>query len=284
MLSAVAYYFLLIVNKRASTNASITNAKLRSETKAMIKNIFKSIQAYSGALALISKLKLWKFFFIPIAISVITATLIGVASYGFSDNIGRFIGKIWVWDFGKETFTTISTFIGAIAVLAIGLILYKHIIMALSAPFMSPVSEKIEAHLTGEQPHNHRNTTFRAQLWRGIRINMRNLGKELLVTIPILLLKFIPVVNIFSTILLFLVQAYYAGFGNMDYTLERHFKYRESIQFVGKHKGIAIGNGIVFILFLFIPIIGVILVLPMSVTAASLKTVQLIQDEKTLEK
>ena len=30
----------------------------------------------------------------------------------------------------------------AVASIAIGLILYKHIIMALSAPFMSPVSEK----------------------------------------------------------------------------------------------------------------------------------------------
>ncbi len=248
----------------------------------MVKNIFKGIQAYSSSLALISKLKLWKYFFIPIIISVITATVIGFSAYGLSDNIGRFIAKIWVWDFGKETFTTISTFIGGIIVLAIGLILYKHIIMALSAPFMSPVSEKIEAHLTGVDIHNHRNTTFKEQLWRGIRINMRNLGKELLITIPILLLKFIPVVNIFSTILLFLVQAYYAGFGNMDYTLERHFKYRESIQFVRKHRGIAIGNGIVFILFLLIPVIGVILVLPMSVTAASLKTVSILKENNLL--
>jgi len=248
----------------------------------MIKNIFKGIQAYSGALALISKLKLWKFFFIPIVISIITATVIGLSAYGFSDDIGRFIAKIWIWDFGKDTFTTISTFLGAIVVLAIGLILYKHIIMALSAPFMSPVSETIEAHLTGLKPHNHRNTTFKAQLWRGIRINMRNLIKELLITLPILLLKFIPIVNIFSTILLFLVQAYYTGFGNMDYTLERHFKYRESVDFVRKNKGVAIGNGIVFILFLIIPIIGVILVLPLSVTAASIKTVKILEEENLL--
>ena len=99
---------------------------------------------------------------------------------------------------------------------------------------------------------------------------------------PLLLLKFIPVVNIFSTALLFLLQAYYAGFGNMDYTLERHFKYRESINFVGKHKGIAIGNGIIFMLFLFIPVIGVILVLPMSVTASSLNTVKLLKEENLL--
>jgi CysZ protein len=248
----------------------------------MINNILKGIQSYTGAFALISKLKLWKYFAIPILISIVTAIIIGLSAYGLSDNIGRFIANIWPWDFGKDTFTSISTFIGGIVVLAIGLILYKHIIMALSAPFMSPVSEKIEAHLTGIERHNHRNTSFKQQLWRGVRINIRNLGKELLITLPILLLKLIPVVNIFSTVLLFVIQAYYAGFGNMDYTLERHFKYRESINFVGRHKGIAIGNGTIFMLFLLIPIVGVILVLPMSVTASSLNTVKLLKEENLL--
>ncbi|REE08392.1 uncharacterized protein involved in cysteine biosynthesis [Winogradskyella pacifica] len=249
----------------------------------MINNILKGIQAYAGSFALISKLKLWKYFAIPILISVVTAVMIGLSAYGLSDNIGRFIASIWPWDWGKETFTAISTFIGGIIVIAIGLILYKHIIMALSAPFMSPVSEKIEAHLTGIEQHNHRNTSFKDQLWRGIRINIRNLAKELLVTIPILLLNFIPLIgNIASSVLLFLVQSYYAGFGNMDYTLERHFKYRESINFVGRHKGVAIGNGIVFMLFLLIPVVGVILVLPLSVTASSVNTVKLLEQEKAL--
>ncbi|WP_339754209.1 EI24 domain-containing protein [uncultured Winogradskyella sp.] len=248
----------------------------------MINNVLKGIKAYTGAFALISKLKLWKYFAIPILISIVTAVIIGLSAYGLSDNIGRFITNIWPWDFGKDTFTSISTFIGGIVVIAIGLILYKHIIMALSAPFMSPVSEKIEAHLTGVERHNHRNTSFKEQLWRGIRINTRNLGKELLITLPILLLKFIPVVNIFSTVLLFLVQAYYAGFGNMDYTLERHFKYRESIHFVRKHKGIAIGNGVVFMLFLLIPVVGVILVLPMSVTASSINTINLLKEDNLI--
>lgn len=248
----------------------------------MFKNILKGLEAYSGTFALISKLKLWKYFAIPIVISIVTALTIGVTAYGLSDNIGRFISSIWPWDFGKETFTSISTFIGAIVIIAIGLILYKHIIMALSAPFMSPVSEKIETHLTGIEKHQHRNTTFGQQLWRGIRINLRNLGKELLITIPILMLKFIPVINIFSTVLLFLVQAYYAGFGNMDYTLERHFKYGESVQFVRKYRGIAIGNGIVFILLLLVPVVGIVLVLPLSVTAASLKTVTLLKEEGRL--
>ena len=209
-------------------------------------------------------------------ISLLTAILIGVSAYGLSDNIGFFISKLWVWDFGKDTFTTIGNIIGGLFIILIGLILFKHIIMAFSAPFMSPVSEKIEKHLVGNI-HTHRITSFTEQLWRGIRINVRNLSLELLLTMPILLLGFIPIIGVFSTVLLFLVQAYYAGFGNMDYTLERHFKYKESIQFVRNHRGLAIGNGMIFMLFLLIPVIGVILVLPLSVTAASIKTIEALQ-------
>lgn len=245
----------------------------------MLKDIFLGIREYAGAASLISELKLWRYFVIPILISIMTAIFIGMEAYVLSDNIGGYIAQTWGFEWGKETFATISNFIGALFVLIIGLILYKHIIMALSAPFMSPVSEKIEAHFYGEVQHKHRKTSFLDQLWRGIRINIRNLFRALLITLPILLLKFIPIVNIFSTLLVFLVQAYYAGFGNMDYTLERHFGYKQSVQFVRKNKGFATGNGIVFMLLLLVPFVGIIFVLPLSVTAASKRTLQIIHQE-----
>ncbi len=249
----------------------------------MIKNIVSGIRAYFGAFGLISKLKLWKYFAIPMLISFITAIVIGVSAYGLSDNIGAFISKLWVWEWGKETFTTIGNIIGGLIIIILGLILYKHIIMALSAPFMSPVSEKIEAHLLGSDK-TYRITSFTEQLWRAIRINVRNLFMEVLITIPLLILSFIPVIGILFTILIFFIQAYYAGFGNMDYTLERHYKYNESLNFVKRNRGLAIGNGIIFILFLLIPFIGVILVLPLSVTAASVKTIEALQLESHYEK
>lgn len=247
----------------------------------MIKNIITGIKAYAGTFKLISTLGLWKYFGVPMLISFLTATLIGFSAWGLSDNIGGFIAKIWFWDWGSETFRAISDFLGGLTVVIIGFILYKHIVMALSAPFMSPVSEKIEQHLLGNQ-HTHRNTTNAAQLWRGIRINVRNLGMELVLTIPILLLSFIPIVNIVTSVLLFLVQSYYAGFGNMDYTLERHYNYEESIQFVKKNKGIAVGNGIVFMAMLLIPVVGIILVFPLSVTASTTETVRLLQEAKKI--
>jgi len=245
----------------------------------MLKNIITAIKAYAGAFELISKLKLWRYFVIPILISIVTAISIGLSAYGFSDDIGQFISRIWVWEWGKETFTTISEIFGGIIIIVLGLVLYKHIIMALSAPFMSPVSEKIEVHLLGEESKlsdQHRNTSFHQQLWSGIRINVRNLLMELWLTIIILIISLIPVIGWFTSLILFFIQAYYAGFGNMDYTLERHFKYKESVSFVRKHRGIAIGNGIVFMLFLLIPVIGVILVLLLSVTAASTETIKLL--------
>lgn len=248
----------------------------------MIKNIFKGIKAYAGTLKLISKLGLWKYFGVPMLISFLTASLIVISAYTFADNFGHYISKLWIWEWGKETFLMISQILSAVLILVLGFVLYKHIVMALSAPFMGPVSEKIENHLLAVERHQHRETSFSEQLWRGIRINVRNLLMEIGWTIPLLLIGFIPVIGIAASILLFLVQAYYAGFGNMDYTLERHLKYDESIKFVKQHRGIAIGNGIVFMLFLLIPIIGIILVLPLSVTAASTETLKLLKAQNRL--
>ncbi len=248
----------------------------------MIKNIFRGIKAYAGTFKLISDLKLWKYFGVPVLISLLTAAIIGLLAWGLSDNIANLIDKVWFWEWGAETFHSIGEVIGALFIVAIGLILYKHILMALSAPFMSPVSEKIEDHLLGVK-HVHRDTSNRAQLWRAVRINVRNLLMELLFTIPLIILSFIPVLNIVTTIFIFLIQSYYAGFGNMDYTLERHFKYDESTKFVRTHSGIAIGNGIVFMAMLFIPVVGIILVLPLSVTASTRETVRLLKESDRLK-
>lgn len=273
----MAVAFLCCINATTQKELQQMPQSLTQKNNTMIKHIISGIKAYFGAFSLISKLKLWKYFAIPILISLITATLIFTSAYGLSDNIGAYISKLWIWDWGKETFTSFGNFIGGLLVVVIGFILYKHIIMAFSAPFMSPVSEKIEAHLLENDHHIHRETSFKAQLWRGIKINLRNLSMELLLTIPILIIGLIPVVGIISSILLFLTQAYYAGFGNMDYTLERHFKYKESLTFVRQNRGVAIGNGILFMLFLLIPVIGVILVLPLSVTAATKETVAVLK-------
>jgi len=245
----------------------------------MVQNIFKGIKAYPRALGLIGRLGLWKYFAIPVLISFFTAVLILLFAWSLRDPIADIIDQIWVWQWGADWFHSLAEILGGVLIIVLGLIVYKHIVMALSAPFMSPVSEAIERHFLGTQ-HIHRKTSNTAQLWRGIRVNVRNLTLEILITIPLLVLSLVPGLNIITTVVLFLVQAYYAGFGNMDYTLERHYGYKESVQFVKRHKGVAIGNGIIFTMMLFIPFIGVLLVLPLSVTAATSQTIGFIENKK----
>jgi CysZ protein len=70
----------------------------------------------------------------------------------------------------------------------------------------------------------------------------------------------------------------------MDYTLERHYNVKESVRFVKNNRGIAIGNGMVFMLVLLIPVLGIILVLPLSVTAASIETVRILKAQEENKK
>ncbi|OIQ30999.1 MAG: coproporphyrinogen III oxidase [Bacteroidetes bacterium MedPE-SWsnd-G2] len=250
----------------------------------MLNELIEGLKSYTGAYSLISKLKLWNYFWIPVIISALVACLIFASAYGFSDNLGLFIAKAWPWEWASETINTVSEWLSGFIILVVGIILYKHIVLALAAPFMGVVSEKIEAHLLGETNHIHKHSSSINLLFRGIRINLRNLMMELLLSVPFTILSFIPGVNLFTTAILFLIQSYYAGFGNMDYTLERHLSYRKSIAFVRQHRGLAIGNGMIFMFLLVIPILGVIIVLPLSAVAATTITLrQLDKQETTLK-
>ena len=73
---------------------------------------------------------------------------------------------------------------------------------------------------------------------------------------------------------LFIVQAFYAGAGNLDYTLERHLSVEESNEFVKRHRGLALGNGMVYIILLFIPGLGLIFAPSLSAVAATVESLE----------
>ena len=241
----------------------------------VISQIIQSFSDSSHALILLFKLRLWKYFAIPILIALLTAAAIVALAWGLSGKVGGLIAQAWIWEWGTSTMRSLAQLIGGLIVFTFGLLIYKHIVLALSAPFMSPVSERIEAHLY-PGVHQYRNTTNVSQLVRGLKINLCNLVWEIGISVPILLIGLIPVVGFFSAAIIFFIQAYYAGFGSIDCTLERHFGFRESVRFVKSNRGAAIGNGIIFTLLLFIPIVGIFLVLPIAVTAGAVTTLRLI--------
>jgi len=158
--------------------------------------------------------------------------------------------------------------------------IYKYVILILVAPFMSPLSERIENHLNGSSaPVKFNIPRIIREIVRGIRISLRNIIRELLLTVVLLLIGLIPIIGLISAPAIFALQAYFAGFGNMDYTLERHMGVRGSVRFVRTYKGLAVGNGLVFLLILMIPVVGLFIAPCLSTIAATVETVKRLNHE-----
>jgi CysZ protein len=67
------------------------------------------------------------------------------------------------------------------------------------------------------------------------------------------------------------VECYYYGFSMLDYSCERHkLSPSASIAFISQHKGLAIGNGLVFYLMHFVPFVGWVLAPSYAVIAATI--------------
>lgn len=248
----------------------------------MLQGIFDGVFSYLRAFQLIAKHRLWAYFFAPILIGLILGGAIFRTAWTIADDIGGWLIRFYPWEWGKDWLLKIAEIFGGVFVAAIGLILFKHLVMALSSPVMSFLSETIERKITGHggaPPFSIRQML--SDMARGIRIAIRNIIRELFYTLLLFLLGiFIPLFSPIIPFAIFFVQSYYAGFGNIDFTLERHFRVRESVQFVRRHRGLALGNGIVFMGML-LTVVGFLFALPLGTVAAATQTIKRLGKEGT---
>lgn len=243
----------------------------------MIKNIISGMTMYGAAFRHISKHGLWLYVLLPGIISLILAGLVGSFAYGLSDDLGGVIDGFWKWEFGRSIVEKIAQVFGGLLILIIGAILFKQILMVVLSPFMSILSAKVEEQVTGIKSDAKFSVSKAiADVSRGLRIAIRNVTRELLATAILFIIGLIPVVTPFTTALIFLIQSYYAGFGNTDFTLERHYNYKNSIGFVKRNRSMTLGNGIVF-MFLFLSVIGFLFAMPFSTVAATLQSLEKIE-------
>ena len=118
---------------------------------------------------------------------------------------------------------------------------------------------------------------------RGIRIALRNLLWQTVYVLSIFILSFVPLVGWIAPLVALMVECYYFGFSMLDYSSERNkLSASQSIEFIGRHKGLAIGNGLIFYLMHMIPVLGWLLAPSYAVIAATLsllkaRKVQVIQ-------
>ncbi len=247
-----------------------------------------AIQAFFQAHRFIKKHKLWKWILIP---GIIYTTLFIISMIIFSQTSSDFIQwmalktglNAWLQKM-NSSFLGLLFIMGHLLLWLILMLFYfslfKYIFLIVGSPLFAYLSERTEAIIEGKNfPFSY--SQFWKDIKRGIRIAARNSLWQTVYTLSILLLSLIPLAGWLTPILGVLVECYYYGFSMLDYSMERHKKTpAESIFFIGTHKGLAVGNGLVFYMMHLVPVLGWILAPAYSVVAATLSMYPLKPTEK----
>jgi CysZ protein len=242
----------------------------------MIGGILSGMSAYGRAVQLCFQYRLWVYFLVP---ALLCMLLGGGMIYGIwlvSDDLASWMIGFWPFNWGKTWVDNVAQVFGGLAVGAFGFVIFRNLVLALAGPFMSLLSERVENRLRGQNSAAFSLSAFLSDMLRGIRIALRLIVRELFFTTVLFLLGLIPGLAFFTAPLIFIMQAYYAGAGNLDFALERHYRVRESIRFVRQHRGLAIGNGLVY-LCLLLSVVGFLVALPLGTIAATVETVKRIK-------
>jgi len=148
--------------------------------------------------------------------------------------------------------------------------LFKYIFLIIGSPVFAYLSEKTESILEGKDfPFNFKQLL--RDILRGVRMAVRNTLWQTLYVVSLLFLSLIPLVGWITPVIAVFVECYYYGSSMLDYSLERDkLTYAQSINYIGRHRGLAVGNGLIFYLMHGFIIIGWVLAPAYAVVAATL--------------
>ncbi len=235
-------------------------------------------KTYADAFGFIFKNKLAWTFLIPIALTIVFVMSGTVFVGQFFDYINNLItSKVGIDEtsFWGGMLSGLVNFVMYILSFIILAYISGYIVIILMSPLLSYLSEKTEKILTGEE-YTSDFSQIAKDVVRGVLLSLRNLFLELILLFLMFLLSFIPVVGLVATVFVFLISAYFYGFSFIDFSNERHqLNVKQSVKLVKKHKWLAIGNGTVFSLFLFVPFFSVFLSMFGSIIAVVAATIAL---------
>ena len=244
----------------------------------MLKEIVIAIQSYFDAHQFIRKHNLWKWILIP---GIIYMVLFMAGMYFFwnsSDSAVTWLSKsIGLENWLQHQTNTFLNFLFLMAGIMLRLILvffyfslFKYLFLIIGSPVFAYLSEKTSSIIEGREfPFSFSQLIKDAV--RGIRLALRNTAWQTLYAVSLILLSLVPLAGWITPLIALFVECYYYGFSMMDYSCERNnLSATESIDFISRHKGLAIGNGLIFYLMHGLVIIGWILAPAYAVVAATL--------------
>ncbi len=188
-----------------------------------------------------------------------------LASFSLPDVLSGVLPSAASWLGGAFVFVVGFLFVGYIG---------GSVILLILSPVLSHVADKAWASAGHKVPNDSFLDILRSIL-RGVAVALRCLFLQVFCLIILLILSFVPVVNIATPILSLLVSAFFYGQAMVDYAVERAeqegaFKSGKGGAFPFNNIGLTVGLGLLFALVMIIPFVGSYLALyiaPASVSA-----------------
>ncbi len=241
----------------------------------VLREISLSLRSYAEALRFIDQHKLWKLLIIPGLCSLIIAGFVSWFAFKTSASVTEFVVVKFNID---SSYSYMNSFLEFIALAFIRLVilftyikLYRYLLLIIMAPEFAYIISIVQTKTT-DAKHEFKIRRFINDIWRSVRLAIRNFLIEILFTVLIIFFGIIvswliPIIPI----LLLLFEGYFFGYSLADFRNEyMNLDAHESKELINDHKGVVIGNGIVFNISLLIPIVGVLFSPTISLIAMGL--------------
>jgi CysZ protein len=260
----------------------------------MLHNLLKGITTYFTAVELLFSTRLRWFILIPLVFQLILILSGADLATQFGNEIREVVSE-WITNsgWGLFQFETIQYFILTASSIIFRTLFFLffiyiggYILLIVMSPVLAWVSEEAERIINNkEYPFSWKQ--FGLDIWRGIKLSMRNVSIQTALTIALVFVSLIPflgwVVAFISPFILFFISSYFFGFSFMDYTCERYrLSTKQSCEFVKENNGFALANGSVYTLCLALPFAGVFLagfMAIISTVAATIGVTEIIEKE-----
>lgn len=246
-----------------------------------LKEALAGIREYATAYRVIMKYRLWPYMIVPGGLSMLYLLLFVLLGMKWFPPVSDYLYQNWIPAFLQWQITHIlTTVLLWLLMLFTVFITYQPVILILLSPIFGYISEITERKLRQSPSPPFSWAQIFRDLYRSLLFNLRNFLRMFGIMLLAWGLILIPVLGTMaSTAIIFFVQAAYGGIALVDYTLERkQFTVPQRIAFSKTHRGRITGLGIGFVLVLLIPVVGWFAAPSIGTVAATLSTLDLLDE------
>jgi CysZ protein len=228
---------------------------------------------YYRAYRFLENNNLWRVLIVPAIVNLLISAMVVIVAIKTSGVIvGFFFANVRL---ASQDSDLLSFIHGVMLVVVRGMVfflylkIYRYLILLFMAPVFARISYKVQSIVSGNA-NKAQASAYLHNCMRGIRIALINLFIEVVLSSIIILISFIISWLIpLAPLLILIIESWFMGYAFADYrNAQCGMDVQDSRRQIRSYTGLVVGNGLIFNIFILIPIVGVLLA-PMFALIAS---------------